>query len=112
MSDLIENWKMQGTYLLLTVGIEFFLFVGYLFYLLFRANIEVEVRVSVLSWLTGIIGLITLGLIVSVAGVASRMTNTDLVLASTFLIVDIIGLYLLIDDTRRISQELALVKKT
>lgn len=112
MSDLIENWKMQGTYLLLTVGIEFFLFVGYLFYLLFRANIEVEVRVSVLSWLTGIIGLITLGLIVSVVAVASRMANTDLVLASTFLIVDIIGLYLLIDDTRRISQELALVKKT
>lgn len=112
MSDLIENWKMQGTYLLLTVGIEFFLFVGYLFYLLFRTNIEVEVRVSVLSWLTGIIGLITLGLIVSVVAVASRMANTDLVLASTFLIVDIIGLYLLIDDTRRISQELALVKKT
>ena len=112
MSDLIENWKMQGTYLLLTVGIEFFLFVGYLFYLLFRANIEVEVRVSVLSWLIGIIGLITLGLIVSVVGVASRMTNTDLVLASTFLIVDIIGLYLLIDDIRRISRELALVKET
>ena len=112
MSDLIENWKMQGTYLLLTVGIEFFLFVGYLFYLLFRTNIEVEVRVSVLSWLTGIIGLITLGLIVSVVAVASRMANTDLVLASTFLIVDIIGLYLLIDDTRRISQKLALVKET
>ena len=103
---------MQGAYLTLTVGIEFFLFVGYLFYLLFRTNIEVEVRVSVLSWLTGIIGLITLGLIVSVVAVASRMANTDLVLASTFLIVDIIGLYLLIDDTRRISQKLALVKET
>ena len=103
---------MQGAYLILTVGIEFFLLVGYLFYLLFRANIEVEVRVSVLSWLTGIIGLITLGLIVSVVAVASRMTNTDLVLASTFLIVDIIGLYLLIDDIRRISQELALIEKS
>jgi hypothetical protein len=112
MSNPIENWKMQGAYLTLTVGIEFFLFVGYLFYLLFRTNIEVEVRVSVLSWLTGIIGLITLGLIVSVVAVASRMANTDLVLASTFLIVDIIGLYLLIDDTRRISQKLALVKET
>ena len=112
MRNLPEIRKMQGAYLIITAGIEIFLLVGYLFYLLFRANIEVEVRVSVLSWLTGIIGLITLGLIVSVAGVASRMTNTDLVLASTFLIVDIIGLYLLIDDTRRISQELALVKKT
>ena len=112
MSNPIENWTMQGAYLTLTVGIEFFLLVGYLFYLLFRTNIEVEVRVSVLSWLTGIIGLITLGLIVSVVAVASRMANPDLVLASTFLIVNIIGLYLLIDDIRRISRELALIEQT
>lgn len=103
---------MQGPFLTLTIGIEFFLLVGYLFYLLFRTNIEVEVRISVLSWLTGIIGLITVGLIGTIVLIASRMTNTDLVLTSTFLIVDVIGLYLLIDDIRRISRELALVKET
>ncbi|OLS28254.1 MAG: hypothetical protein ThorAB25_19030 [Candidatus Thorarchaeota archaeon AB_25] len=103
---------MQGAYLIITAGVEIFLLFGYLFYLLLRTNIEVESRVSVLSWLTGIISLITLGLIMSVVLVASRMTNTDLVLASAILIVDVIGLYLLIDDIRRISRELALVEKT
>ncbi len=103
---------MQGPFLTLTIGIEVFLLVGYLFYLLFRTYIEVEVRVSVLSWLTGIIILITLGLILSVIVVASRMTTTDLVLASTFLIVDVIGLYLLVDDIRRISHETLLVEET
>ena len=103
---------MQGAYLIITAGVEIFLLFGYLFYLLLRTNIEVESRVSVLSWLTGIISLITLGLIMSVVLVASRMTNTDLVLASAILIVDVIGLYLLIDDIRRISRELALIEKT
>jgi hypothetical protein len=103
---------MQGPFLTLTIGIEVFLLFGYLFYLLFRTYIEVEVRGSVLSWLTGIIALITLGLILSVVLVASRMTTTDLVLASTFLMVDVIGLYLLIDDIRRISSENLLVEET
>ena len=103
---------MQGAYLTITIGIELFLLVGYFFYLLFRTNIELESRVSALSWLTGIISLITLGLIISVVLVASRMTNMDLVVASAILIVDVIGLYLIIDDIRRISRELALVEKT
>ena len=103
---------MQGAYLIITAGVEIFLLMGYLFYLLFRTYIEVEVRVSVLSWLTGIIGLITLGLFVSVVAVASRMTTVDLVVAAVFLIVDVVGIYLLIDDIRRISSELALVEQT
>ena len=112
MRNLPEIRKMQGAYLIITAGIEIFLLVGYLFYLLFRANIEVEVRVSVLRWVTGLIGIITLGLIVSVLLVATRMTTVDLVVAAVFLIVDVVGIYMLIDDIRKISSELVLVEQT
>ena len=97
---------MQGAFLSITVSIEFFLLVGYLFYLLFRTYPAKEDRVSMLSWLTGIIGLITLGLIGSVALVATRMSNTDLVIAIAFLSVDAVGLYLIVDDIRKISRKL------
>ncbi|MBY8997064.1 MAG: hypothetical protein KGD60_04985 [Candidatus Thorarchaeota archaeon] len=97
---------MQGAFLILSVGIEFFLLAGYLFYLLFRTYAESDDKVSMLSWLTGIIGLITVGLIVSVAAVATRMTNTDLAIAVAILAVDAVGLFLLIDDIRRISRKL------
>ncbi len=97
---------MQGAFLTITISIEFFLLIGYLFYLIFRTYPAEEDRVSMLSWLTGIIGLITLGLIGSVALVATRMTNTDLVIAIAFLSVDAVGLYLLVDDIRRISHKL------
>ncbi len=101
---------MQGAYLVITVGIEFFLLVGYLFYLLFRTYAASDDRVSMLSWLTGIIGLITVGLMGTVALVATRMTNTDLVIAMVFLAVNVVGLYLLIDDIRRISRKLELTQ--
>ena len=97
---------MQGTFLILTIGIEFFLLVGYLFYLLFRTYTASDDKVSMLSWLTGIIGLITVGLIGTVALVATRMTNTDIVIAMVFLTVDVVGLYLLVDDIRRISRSM------
>jgi hypothetical protein len=112
MRNLLETGYMQGAFLILTIGIEFFLLVGYLFYLLFRTYAAREDKVSMLSWLTGIIGLITVGLIGSVAVVATRMTNTDLVIAAVFLAVDAVGLFLLIDDIRRISREILLVEKT
>ncbi len=101
---------MQGAYLVITVGIEFFLLVGYLFYLLFRTYAASDDRVSMLSWLTGIIGLITVGLMGTVALVATRMTNTDLVIAMVFLAVNVVGLYLLIDDIRRISRKLRITQ--
>ena len=97
---------MQGTFLILTIGIEFFLLVGYLFYVLFRTYTASDDKVSMLSWLTGIIGLITVGLIGTVALVATRMTNTDIVIAMVFLTVDVVGLYLLVDDIRRISRSM------
>jgi len=103
---------MQGAYLIITIGIEFFLLVGYMFYLLFRTYAVGEDRISMLRWLIGIIGLLTVGLIVSVALVATRMTNTDLVLSIALLLVDVVGLYLIIGDSRKLSQKILLAEQT
>ena len=100
---------MQGAFLRITIGIEFFLLVGYLFYLLFRTYAKGDDRISMMKWVMGLIGILTLGLIVSVALVATRMTITDLVVAIAILMVDVIGLYLAIDDIRRISNETLLI---
>ena len=102
---------MQGTFLILTIGIEMFLLVGYLFYLVFRAYAEGDDMISLMRWTIGLIGILTLGLIVSVVLVATRMTQTDLVVASALLIADIIGLYLLIDDIRRISTQTLVISE-
>ncbi len=96
---------MQGPYLVITIGLEFFLLVGYLFYLLFRFYSKGEDRPSMLKWIIVIIGLITTGLIVSNSLVATRMSQPDLVVTLGILLIDIIGVYLLIDDTQRISRK-------
>jgi hypothetical protein len=102
---------MQGPFLGITLGIEIFLLVGFLFYLVFRTYAEGEDRVSMMRWVIGLIGILTLGLIVSVTLVATRMATSDLVVATALLIVDVIGLYLLIDDTQRITRTTTLVEK-
>jgi hypothetical protein len=95
---------MQDPYLIITIGVEFFLFAGFLFYLIFRAYISEEDRASLLVWISGLIGLYILGLVVSIALVAARMAIRDVVVALAIEAVDIVGLYLIIDDTVRISK--------
>ncbi|MFW9806440.1 MAG: hypothetical protein ACFFFK_06895 [Candidatus Thorarchaeota archaeon] len=95
---------MQEVYLQLTIGMQFFLLMGYLFYLIFRTYGEKEVRVSMLRWLIGLIAFLTIILIVSVALVSKAMPVRDLVVASAALFVDVIGLYLLLDDSQRLSK--------
>jgi hypothetical protein len=95
---------MQDPYLIITIGGEFFLLAGFLFYLIFRAYISEEDRASLLVWISGLIGLYILGLVVSVALVAARMAIRDIVIALAIEAVDIVGLYLIIDDTVRISK--------
>lgn len=97
---------MQDVYLELTIGMQFFLLMGYLFFLIFRTYGEKEVRVSMLRWLIGLIAFLTIILIVSVALVATAMPVRDLVVASAALIIDVIGLALLLDDTQRLSKSL------
>ena len=97
---------MQGAYLIITVGIEFFILVGYLFYAIFRTYPIGEDRISLMSWIAGLIGILTLGLLVSVAMVITRMSPADIIVAVALLIADILGLYLLVDDTRRKASQM------
>ncbi|MHA2021818.1 MAG: hypothetical protein ACW96N_08885 [Candidatus Thorarchaeota archaeon] len=92
---------MQGAYLALTIGIQFFLLVGYMLYFVFRTWSKGEDQISLMSWTAGLVGLATLWLIVSVVLVANRMMLADIILIGGILIADILGLYLLVDDTRR-----------
>lgn len=96
---------MQGAYLIITVGIEFFILVGYLFYAIFRTYPEGEDRIALMSWIAGLVGILTLGLVVSVTLVASRMALFDIIVSMALLIVNILGLYLLVDDTRRTAKK-------
>lgn len=57
-----------------------------------------------LRWLIGLIAFLTIILIVSVALVSKAMPVRDLVVASAALFVDVIGLYLLLDDSQRLSK--------
>ncbi|MFW9964204.1 MAG: hypothetical protein ACFFCX_11605 [Candidatus Sifarchaeia archaeon] len=95
---------MQYDFLEITIGLEFFLLVGYVFYLLFRSYSKSVDRVSMMKWMSAIIILITLGLMVSIILVATRMSQSDLVIAVAILLIDSIGIYLLIDDTNRLSK--------
>jgi hypothetical protein len=95
---------MQGAYLRITIGLEFFLLVGYLFYLVFRFYTKGEDRLSLLKWIIVIISLITAGLTVSISLVATRMSQPDLVIAVGIVLIDIVGVYLLIDDSQRVSR--------
>ena len=52
-----------------------------------------------------LIGILTLGLLVSITLVVSRMLMPDIVVSMALLIVDILGLYLLVDDTRRAAKK-------
>jgi len=101
---------MQGAFLTITIGIEFFILVGYLFYFIFRSYGKDEDRISMMKWMFGLIGVLTAGLIVHVILVAALMTVTDIVVATAILSVDVIGLYLLIDDTNKLSKA-SLVKE-
>jgi uncharacterized membrane protein YdcZ (DUF606 family) len=103
---------MQSGFLLITYGVQFFLFVGYLFYVIFRTYPEADDQISLMSWIGGLLGVLTLGLLVSVALVIPRMPVTEAIVASMLVIADIAGLYLLVDDTRRRSRELNSVMET
>ena len=103
---------MQGAYLRLTIGIQFFLLVGYLFYWVFRKYGEREDRISMMKCILGLVSVLTAGLIISITLVASRMVIADLVVAVAFLIVDVIGLYLLWDDSQRLSRNSLIVEQT
>jgi len=96
---------MQGAYLTISIGIQFFILVGYLFYFLFRSYQTGEDRIALMKWTSILIGFLTFWLLVSILLVMSAMSQADIVMTGGLLIADLIGLYLLLDDTRRLARQ-------
>ena len=92
---------MLGAYLTITLGFQLFLIIGYLFYAIFRTYPTGDDKISLMSWVTGFIGVLTFGLVGVLLIVISRMSASEAIVALALSLADIIGLYLLVDDTRR-----------
>ncbi len=92
---------MQGGYLTITLGFQFFLIIGYLFYAIFRTYPTGDDRISLMSWVTGFIGVLTFGLVGVLLLTITRMPASEAIPALALSLADIIGLYLLVDDTLR-----------
>jgi len=90
---------MQSGYLVITLGFQFFLLVGYLFYFIFRKWSEIDDQITLLTWVTGMIGLLTIGLLLTVAIVLSRMEFAEAVLTLAIVAADLIGFFLLAKET-------------
>jgi hypothetical protein len=90
---------MQSGYLVITIGFQFFLLVGYLFYFLFRKWLPIDDQISLISWITGLVGVLTFLLLVLVMIILPRMPFADAIFVSTLVIVDFVGLSLLVRET-------------
>jgi EamA domain-containing membrane protein RarD len=95
---------MQGAYITITIGIQFFIVAGYMFYFIFRKWASNEDRIALMSWTAVLIGLLTLWLFVSDLLGAASMSLADIVLAGGLIAADFLGLYLLADDILRRRQ--------
>ncbi|MHA2026848.1 MAG: hypothetical protein ACW98U_13195 [Candidatus Thorarchaeota archaeon] len=65
-----------------------------------------------MSWTAGLVGVLTLGLLVSVVIVFPRMVVVEAIVASALVFADVIGLYLLVDDTRKKSGQTDYTEQT
>ncbi|MFW9890193.1 MAG: hypothetical protein ACFFER_18570 [Candidatus Thorarchaeota archaeon] len=89
---------MQEAYLTITVGVQFFVLVGYMFYFVFRKWASNEDKIALMSWTAVLVGLLTSWILISVFLVAASMPLADIVLAGGIIAADFLGLYLLADD--------------
>jgi len=96
---------MQSVFLSITIGFQLFLIFGYLFFAIFRTYPTGDDRISLMSWITGFIGVLTFGLIGSLALVFSRMPIIDASIAFALSFADVLGLYLLVDDTLKAKKQ-------
>ncbi|MFW9767406.1 MAG: hypothetical protein ACFFF9_12120 [Candidatus Thorarchaeota archaeon] len=90
---------MQSGYLVITVGFQFFLLVGYLFYFMFRKWSEVEDQVMLMTWVARFVAILTLGLLTIVVIILPRLVLGEAIFIALLMIVDSIGLILLAKET-------------
>lgn len=92
---------MQTMYLEIAMGVQFFLLVGYMLYMVFRGYSPEEAAVSLRSYVAVLISLITFGLIFSVLLVAPFVEALDRIPILVLAILDLFGLVLLVIDLIR-----------
>ena len=102
---------MQSGFFIITLGVELFILVGYLFYLVFRKYADKDDKELMLKWMIRLIGALTAGLIVSVALVATRMPALDLLLSVILLALDLMALTVLFLDKGKIAREGLIVEE-
>ena len=90
---------MQSGYLLITIGFQIFLLVGYLFYFIFRKWSAIDDQIMLMSWTASLLGILTIGLLVVVVIILPRIVFVEAVFISALVAVDFIALYLLVKET-------------
>jgi hypothetical protein len=96
---------MQSGILQISIGIQFFLLVGYLLYMLFRSYSMGESRTSLLSYVAGLLTLITLGLFFSLVATASLVPVYDRPLIVLLVLLDMLGVIGLVFDLSKSNDE-------
>lgn len=95
---------MQSGVLHITIGVQFFLLVGYLMYLLFRAYSPNESRSSLMSYVAGLLTLLTLGLFYSLGVLSPLVPIYDRPVVILLIVLNVLGIAILGLDLGRILE--------
>jgi hypothetical protein len=96
---------LQGAFLQLAIGLQFFLLFGYLFYFVFRSYSGSEARTSLMAYVLVLVGLITLGMIGSLVLVVPEIAAGDRIGVLVITIADELILALLAYDFVRTAPD-------
>ena len=99
---------MQIGYLTLTTGFQFFLIFGYILYGIFRKFPAKEDAVSLITWLGGLIGIITLGEVGVVVIVSAAVPLLDRLPILLLIFVDLFVLAIMAYDVLNQRQQVKL----
>jgi hypothetical protein len=90
---------MQSGYLVITLGFQLFLLVGYLFYFTFRKWAAIDDQIVLMTWAARLVAILTIGLSALVVIILPRMLFVEVVVASAIVIADFVGLFFLARET-------------
>jgi hypothetical protein len=89
---------MQIGYLSITIGFQFFLLVGYLLYILFRRYPSPDDSSSLMSYVVGLLSILTFGFVGLLVIVATAIPFTDRLVILLFVVIDLLGMLIIIND--------------
>ncbi|MGQ4912971.1 MAG: hypothetical protein ACP6KW_12450 [Candidatus Thorarchaeota archaeon] len=96
---------MQEGIIGLTIAFQFFLFVGYMFYLLFRSYGEEDSRLSLMSYTAALLALLTSGMVYVVLTTAYVTPASEAIAEFLFVTADLAALVGLACDLGRARKD-------